>query len=949
MAFFIKQNIQGDENENLGKLSTISNYHFSVSVNYNSIDSSKLIFYRMEENGEWDKYGEKDIGFELKSVDSFRDYCVYGYDENICVTKFSDLNFESCIEKNGNESFGRSVSFCENFLAVGSPLENNVGVVYIYRHTNGVLDPGSEISIQSDVLDEGQLFGNSISISNDFLVIGANGDRNQRGVVYVYRYNYESDSWDISSKIYSSDGMTGDRFGSKVSLSGDYFVSSSPYFDIKNIDYGDDAGAVYIYKYFNNSWYEVDKKVAFGESVAGSNFGSYLVLKDDYLIIGSVGANSGEGEIDIFYKKRSWGHLLKLVDDDGEQGDNFGYSFNISDGYIVVGSPNKDNNKGFAFIFEDPPVRFRAAQEFLANKVFIPSKVSVKINVIGKCFSDYWALSENYNTVIDATNFSNIIKRDHKLIFKDEVQGFTGNGYMSVLTHPDTLDYSSYGISGLEYILNIKSPNDFSILEYPIRSEKDISYYLWIRGGSFESDRFQVDVLIDGEIVGEINETIDSGEVNSWQWYSVKIIIPDREKHILGLRIKQFGNCIDKIYIDHLYDVPYMYGPSYSFSPYITSHFKIYDKEHDVPSNDLCIYDYKTTIDKILDDDWYNFDSKLIVPKLSESSMHFSKRTYEDIGKEDALGKSFADNLWACSDFETYEQFYEMVGLLTERNPGVLIPLSTSSCIGIRNGEQNDRLFKYYIEESEVREEWWLRDENGEKVAYDSSESKWYLDIRKFDVRQAIISHNLKQAIEYGFNVMQFDNLSFNLSYSSFLNFDVSFYEWTNSCLSFAKEARNSAINNGILSYIDVEVDDIADVPSMIDMFYFHCDGILNKYGYNNINYDTLKLEYDAYEKALIAGKKIFINFNSSENREEVYNWFRPLSINYQNIFAFPKNVEDYDDDMFRTDVLRYSIFEDFYDSYYIVLSTTGGNEDHFLIWENGKSVNKKILSAFRF
>lgn len=959
MSFYNKQTINGVSGDSLGSFSTLSGFYFASGAG----DNESVNFYKMNYSGTWEFIYERPLnGFYLKSIDSFKNYCAYGCSEDpigtsskIVIVDFKDLYDVFSVEKSSSISFGNSISICENFIAVGDPYFNNTGSVYVYRKTNGAFDESTEFVIEADFPSNNQYFGYSVSVSNEFLVVGAIGDSNDRGCVYVYEYNSSNGEWDLNSKIYSSDGKENDKFGYAVSLSGEYLAVSAPYYDID--DEITDAGAVYIYKY-SEGWYEIDKKNINGEEILSNNrFGEVLVLKNDYLLVGSPNARTAQGVVDIFYKKRNWEQIDKIFDENGSVNDSFGKSLSVDERYVIVGSPNKDVNGSIIF-FEDPPILFKAAQEFSANNVFIPSKISVSLDVVGKNESDSWILSNEYYTVIDSTNFSNIEKKEHKIIIDDSYMDFTGNGYMTVLEYPEAPDFSIQNMSGInlnsgfievnnEYYNSILSnERDFSILEYPIRSIEDCSYYLWIRYNSFESDIFQADILIDGNVVSSIDENVDSSL--EWKWVYVKIIIPDTENHILGIKLKQFGNAIDKIYIDSLYDEPYLYGYSYSNSPYITCHFQIYDNVHNSPNLPLSIYDYKTSIDSFKTKDWYNFDSKVIVPFINEYSMHFSERSYNDIGKEEELSGVFADTLSFFNNFETIEQFNNMVSSLKSINPGILLPLGTSSCICYQNSEQNGDLFKFYIEESDVYDDWFLKDENGDRVQYDSSGNKWYIDLRNFDARQALIRHNFKQAQEYGFNVMKFYDLFYSLSDSELFSYGVTNLEWTNACIQFAKESRNFAINNGMLSYVDVDVYNISDVPSMIDSFSSSSDGIFNKYGFNNESLESLNLEYESYERALLKGKRIFV-YCDGEYEDDALIWLRPLFIKYYNIFVSSYNNEDADNDLFHVSVLRNSIYEDFYGSYYIALSATGETDSHYIVWETKNIINKNLSSAFRF
>ena len=240
---------------------------------------------------------------------------------------------------------------------------------------------------------------------------------------------------------------------------------------------------------------------------------------------------------------------------------------------------------------------------------------------IGDNSADYWIIYNDRRNVIDATNFSNLNQKSNKVIFDDRIRGYTGNGYMALANE-----------SPLPILEN--SSSNFGILEYPIKARFSDTFDFWIRGQSTGSTTFEADILIDGSITAQIRETVIQEQ---WLWFRKSIVIPDTKKHVLGIRLKEKGNLIDKIYvnvetIDEYYGELNRYnaygeGPSYTTSPYLTLHLKVYNSgafvdEYDeyisswesssVPVSPLFIYDYKTTIEEVVQDDWYNFNTRIL-------------------------------------------------------------------------------------------------------------------------------------------------------------------------------------------------------------------------------------------------------------------------------------------------------------------------------------------------
>jgi hypothetical protein len=99
------------------------------------------------------------------------------------------------------------------------------------------------------------LFGESVSISGDTLVVGAPwedggyGDLfSYAGAAYVFERNQGgADAWGQVTKPTASDAQSGDRFGESISISGDTLVVGAAYEDGGDGDPLDMAGVAYVF------------------------------------------------------------------------------------------------------------------------------------------------------------------------------------------------------------------------------------------------------------------------------------------------------------------------------------------------------------------------------------------------------------------------------------------------------------------------------------------------------------------------------------------------------------------------------------------------------------------------------------------------------------------------------------------------------------------------------
>ena len=529
-----------------------------------------------------------------------------------------------------SDTFGAAVAISDDYILIGAQgADSNKGDAYLYiKDAGATWTAYSGNPITPALRTSNDFFGCSVAISGDSLIIGAEGDNNKTGAVYIFEKNDETELWEESQKLLASDGNDNDRFGESVSASGVYFVAGASRADSADGDI--DAGVAYIYKN-DATWFEVDKLVSVDETTpSGDHFGESVDINGDYIVIGSPEARS-TGVADVFYKKRSWGHLKKIIGSDSLLNDTFGAAVAISGRFALIGAPTESTN-GAIYYLEDPQVRLRLAQEFEVNTEYLPTKASVYLKRVGKNTNDYWPIYNTAKTVIDATNFSTIDTGTNIVTFEDSLSRFTGNGYM---------------------YLNSDKSSTFSTVNYPVRAIVPDTFNLWIRCLTTISTTFQIDVLVDGVKTKTIDGFTSEPSAMAWEWVNTTIVIPDTREHILGIKIKENGVAIDKIYTDASSTTPYSEGPDYGESPYLTIHMQVYDSENDSPGSSLFIYDYKNSIDQVVQSDWYNFNINVLDNNHGyTSSSNFTGNYFLVISSSGTTHDNFI--VWEMADNDEY-------------------------------------------------------------------------------------------------------------------------------------------------------------------------------------------------------------------------------------------------------------------------------------------------------
>lgn len=224
-------------------------------------------------------------------------------------------------------------------------------LLFIVAFTFNLLYSQSEIKITAGDGAAGDYFGTFVSISGDYAVSSAHHASNDRGVVYVFKR--EGNSWIEEAKLTASDVVEGDKFGIPA-ICGDYLAVGVQ-------EKNNQAGAVYVFKRNGSTWTET-QKLTVSDAAANALFGSKIAISDKYLVVSAPWDDvngSKSGSIYIFkLDGNTWLEQIKLTAGDGQADDRLGNSLSIRDGLggslVVAGAyydDDKGNNAGAAYVF----------------------------------------------------------------------------------------------------------------------------------------------------------------------------------------------------------------------------------------------------------------------------------------------------------------------------------------------------------------------------------------------------------------------------------------------------------------------------------------------------------------------------------------------------------------------------------------------------------------------
>ena len=360
------------------------------------------------------------------------------------------------------DEFGTSVSISGDTIVVGAPTEDSnatgvggdqsnnsarrSGAAYVFVR-NGTTWT-QQAYLKASNARATHVFGSSVSIDGDVLVVGAPGENStatgvnnddgshdvntpglDTGAAYVFIRN-KSDQWIQEAYLKASNTGEDDRFGEAVSISGSTVVVGAWREDSADInnqidDSASDAGAAYVFVRAGLGGWTQQAYLKASNPDADDRFGEVISIDGETIVVGARGEDSStrlingpeddnslpeSGAAYVFVRSgTSWSQQAYLKasnadsvpdpEDDGEDlnGDGFGVSVAVSGNFIVVGSDGEDSNAtGINGNQDDNSVpNAGAAYLFVRNGVTWSQQSYLKASNTGQddLFSDAVAIS----------------------------------------------------------------------------------------------------------------------------------------------------------------------------------------------------------------------------------------------------------------------------------------------------------------------------------------------------------------------------------------------------------------------------------------------------------------------------------------------------------------------------------------------------------------------------
>ena len=253
------------------------------------------------------------------------------------------------------DRFGISVSISGDLVAVGAYQDDtgatNTGSAYVFNATTGALVR----TINNPAPASGDLFGRSVAIDDNVLVVGAYADdagATNAGTAYVFNATTGA----LLRTLNNPTPEVSDEFGTTLAIDDGVVAVGAYGHNISGTFVLDNVGAAYT---FNATTGALLQTFGRPESQGGGDyFGLSVGLSGDQLIVGATRAGRSDQQPgDAYIFSARGGQLLHALPNPktNQSGDRYGSAVSISEKWAVVGAELADagsiNESGTATLF----------------------------------------------------------------------------------------------------------------------------------------------------------------------------------------------------------------------------------------------------------------------------------------------------------------------------------------------------------------------------------------------------------------------------------------------------------------------------------------------------------------------------------------------------------------------------------------------------------------------
>lgn len=238
---------------------------------------------------------------------------------------------------------GNAVAIQGDVAVVGAPVlpypPELPGSAHVYRFDGSVWVHEQELLADDAGIDE--QFGFSVALDGERIVVGARWDDAAApfsGSAYVFRY--AGSGWTQEHKLVGHQAQQNDVFGTSVAIRGETIVVGAP-------QYWAAGGAVYVFRRTGNNWVQAQRIEPAGGQT-DDNFGGAVAFDGGWLIVGAPQSFVGTGLAYVYsFDGSAWGgeRIITAPAGVGPQG-WFANTVAVGGRWAIIGARGADNDCG---------------------------------------------------------------------------------------------------------------------------------------------------------------------------------------------------------------------------------------------------------------------------------------------------------------------------------------------------------------------------------------------------------------------------------------------------------------------------------------------------------------------------------------------------------------------------------------------------------------------------
>ncbi|MBC7796563.1 MAG: hypothetical protein H7Z37_06805 [Pyrinomonadaceae bacterium] len=295
---------------------------------------------------------------------------------------------------NGSDGFGHSVSICSDTIVVGAIFKDadittndNQGAAYVFtRSANTWTQQQKLVASDPDGFDQ---FGSGVGISGNTIVVGSQfapiGANSNQGAAYIYTRN--GSVWTQQQKVFDPNGLQSADFGTTAAISNGTVIVGAVFDDINGRE---NQGSAVIFKALSDTW--TPQRTIASDGMSDDRFGSDVAISGDTAVVGAFsedhGVGTNQGAAYIFVRQNGmWVEQAKLISNDGDTFDFFGISVDISGDTVIIGARTKtigtNTAQGVAYIFDRTGTTWTQTQRLTASDAAAMDDFGVSVAIKG--------------------------------------------------------------------------------------------------------------------------------------------------------------------------------------------------------------------------------------------------------------------------------------------------------------------------------------------------------------------------------------------------------------------------------------------------------------------------------------------------------------------------------------------------------------------------------------